>query len=372
MLKHFSLVTLITMLCFVSYSQDNTIPTTGNVGLGTLSPTSRLEVNGDLRVDSCLIVNDTSRFNSEVTMLGDLSVMGTAKFQGTSVFSSDVQLPNLTNDNNNLGLGSKIVVVDQFGLLKEVHFDEFSSKISGDIYTPEIPNDPLTLCQLAGYLDNPVWHNGTNKIFSECSEVNVGIGTDTPLSKLDVRGSGYFTENLGIGALPNPVAQIFSTTTSQIGMCIDHNWNGNYGYVFKAVTDNDLTKGIGVYNSSYSKDVFTVYGNGKMVVQNDTGPILQLEPNGLLRSRTIKIDTDIWPDYVFDENYPLMSLDEIELFIGRNGHLPGVPSEEEVVKDGIDVGAMNVILLQKVEELTLLLIQQQQELEELKKQVNKR
>lgn len=106
-----------------------------------------------------------------------------------------------------------------------------------------------------------------------------------------------------------------------------------------------------------------------MVIENSSGPILQLESNGLLRSRTVKIDTDTWPDYVFEEGYELMSLKEIEKYIDSNGHLPGVPSSEEVIEDGINVGEMNEILMKKLEELTLLMIQQQKEIDLLKTQV---
>ncbi len=77
-----------------------------------------------------------------------------------------------------------------------------------------------------------------------------------------------------------------------------------------------------------------------------------------------------WPDYVFAEGYELMSLDETSEFIKRNHHLPGVPSAETVAKDGIDLGAMEATLLQKIEELTLHLIKQQELIEELKEEVD--
>ena len=74
--------------------------------------------------------------------------------------------------------------------------------------------------------------------------------------------------------------------------------------------------------------------------------------------RTEKVRVDVasvkgWADYVFDKNYNLMPLDELEKFILTNKHLPTVPKAEEVVKTGIDLGQMNSKLLEKVEELTL-------------------
>ncbi|RYG29444.1 MAG: hypothetical protein EOO01_38210 [Chitinophagaceae bacterium] len=78
-----------------------------------------------------------------------------------------------------------------------------------------------------------------------------------------------------------------------------------------------------------------------------------------------------WPDYVFDDNYPLTSLDEVERFIKANKHLPNIPSAAQVESDGHLLGEMQTKLLEKVEELTLYIIDLKKEVEALKKQVNK-
>jgi hypothetical protein len=70
-----------------------------------------------------------------------------------------------------------------------------------------------------------------------------------------------------------------------------------------------------------------------------------------------------WSDFVFDKGYKLRPLKEVESFIKTNGHLPEIPSAKEVAKEGIDLGAMDAKLLQKVEELTLYMIELKQELE---------
>lgn len=94
---------------------------------------------------------------------------------------------------------------------------------------------------------------------------------------------------------------------------------------------------------------------------------------GLISTRVSVMDIDEWPDYVFGSDYECMSLYELEKYIGLNHHLPEVPSAEEVSEQGIDLGEMNAILLQKVEELTLHVIElqkqidaQQNEIDELK------
>jgi hypothetical protein len=74
-----------------------------------------------------------------------------------------------------------------------------------------------------------------------------------------------------------------------------------------------------------------------------------------------------WVDYVFDENYQLKSLDEVGQFIKANKHLPDIPSAAQVKQEGIELGEMNAKLLAKIEELTLYLLQQQEQINTLKK-----
>jgi hypothetical protein len=91
---------------------------------------------------------------------------------------------------------------------------------------------------------------------------------------------------------------------------------------------------------------------------------------GKIRSTEVTIEhIDDWYDCVFEEDYPLTPLAEIEQFVKQNKHLPEVPSEAEVKANGIDLGEMNAILLKKIEELTLHVIQQQKEIDALKQAI---
>ena len=74
-----------------------------------------------------------------------------------------------------------------------------------------------------------------------------------------------------------------------------------------------------------------------------------------------------WADYVFNKDYKLLSLPEVEAYIHKNKHLPNVPSADEVVKNGIDMATMDAKLLEKIEELTLYMIQMKKENDALKK-----
>ena len=112
--------------------------------------------------------------------------------------------------------------------------------------------------------------------------------------------------------------------------------------------------------------------SGNIVLNNNVGigtetPQEKLSVNGKIRAREIKVETANWPDYVFSKEYKLPDLKETETFIKNNGHLPGVPSATVAEKEGIELGEMNKVLLKKIEELTLHLIELKKEVSELKK-----
>ena len=94
-----------------------------------------------------------------------------------------------------------------------------------------------------------------------------------------------------------------------------------------------------------------------------TIPTNKLEVNGTIRAKEVKLEATGWPDYVFENGYELMPLDEVESFIAHKGHLPGLKSAREYEEEGVNVMELNQMLLEKVEEVTLYLIQQQKLIE---------
>lgn len=80
-----------------------------------------------------------------------------------------------------------------------------------------------------------------------------------------------------------------------------------------------------------------------------------------IRTRKVKVDQAVWADFVFKPEYKLLPLAEVETYIKTHGHLPGVPSEKEVEKDGVDLGDTQTMLLKKIEELTLYMIELKKE-----------
>ncbi|MEM7036509.1 MAG: hypothetical protein AAF570_05965 [Bacteroidota bacterium] len=127
-----------------------------------------------------------------------------------------------------------------------------------------------------------------------------------------------------------------------------------HDYGVLTLVRDDQTKAIAVANTGQTDcvpagaDVFRVYGDGRV------------------EAKEIKVATDIWCDYVFEDDYPLRKPEELKAYIDENGHLPGIPAAEEVMANGVEVGEMQTKLLEKVEELTLYMLQQNAELKALK------
>ena len=134
-------------------------------------------------------------------------------------------------------------------------------------------------------------------------------------------------------------------------------------------SQHDLT-----FTAGYWNDVMTLRTNGDVGIGTLT-PKEKLSVNGKIRAKEIKVELANWPDYVFEEGYQNQSLAEIEQFIKQNKHLPGVPTAKQVEQEGVELGEMNKVLLKKIEELTLLLIEKDKELKKEKdenKQQNER
>ncbi len=113
-------------------------------------------------------------------------------------------------------------------------------------------------------------------------------------------------------------------------------------------------------------DDFTVNGNVGIGVLS---PENALEVNGTIKAKGVTITLDGWADYVFGKNYKLESLDNIETYINKNQHLPGIPSTTQLKEDGVSVSEMLRLQMQKIEELTLYVIELSKENKEQEQQI---
>src|SRR5690606_25041329 len=129
------------------------------------------------------------------------------------------------------------------------------------------------------------------------------------------------------------------------------------------------------FASGASTNSMLIYSTGKITMgteKYDDSDYRLFVKDGI---KTEKVKVEIasangWADYVFKDDYNLMSLNEVESFIDENGHLPNIPSAEEIVKDGgFELKEMNVKLLEKIEELTLYIIEQNKRIEVLEAKI---
>lgn len=124
---------------------------------------------------------------------------------------------------------------------------------------------------------------------------------------------------------------------------------------------------------TFNFNIFELYADGKVRMGDVAMPgnyRLYVDKGILAEKVKVAIKTTgDWSDHVFNKSYPLMPLDKLQGYINEHHHLPNIPSAEEVVQKGIDLGEMNSKLLGKIEELTLYIIDLKKENEEIKKQV---
>lgn len=217
---------------------------------------------------------------------------------------------------------------------------------------------------------------------------NVGIGTASPSKLLDVYGGTTTSaqiidiaqfrvkSNLLQGAADNVFKVQHKTNAFLGGSCkLLMNYGGDLGFIeFPIPTVQANRPKVATIFGYNSSDLMEIWSDGKVKIGSTAMPAgykLFVE-QGILTEKVkvaIKATAD-WSDYVFASNYDLMPLSEVEAFTKENKHLPNVPSAEEMVENGLDVASMDAKLLEKIEELTLYLIEQKKEIEKLKTEVN--
>lgn len=134
------------------------------------------------------------------------------------------------------------------------------------------------------------------------------------------------------------------------------------------------------YGVDYGQRIlFKTAGSDRLVIEHDgnvgigtTDPKNKLSVNGTIWAQEVKVMLDDAADWVFEDDYELRSLVEVETFIKDNKHLPDVPSADEFREQDMNVAEMNNKLLQKIEELTLYLIEQNKEIELLKRKMQEK
>ncbi|SHH78043.1 hypothetical protein SAMN04488109_5356 [Chryseolinea serpens] len=165
---------------------------------------------------------------------------------------------------------------------------------------------------------------------------------------------------LGLGVAPTATLHVFVPGSSSVvnGMNLDVQSFGNTANAF-------ASHYFRIRDIGGNSTAFIVKGSGYVGI-NTANPDAYLTVKGDIHAKEVRVDMSVpGPDYVFEKDYKLLPLSELSLFLAKNKHLPEVPSATEMEKDGINVGDMNMTLLKKVEELTLYVIQQQEEMKKM-------
>lgn len=208
-------------------------------------------------------------------------------------------------------------------------------------------------------------------ILMTSSTGKVGIGVDDPQEKLHI--AGYVRGNGTNGAL-----QIRTTKgTTAIG-AMSENFSTfktdrpmfyfNHGLMLE---DGKIGSYVGqcLRFSTNNTERMTIEYNGNVGI-GTTAPKYKLDVNGTLRANEILVNIGNGADFVFGDDYQLRPLQEVSTFIQENGHLPEIQSAADMQENGVNMNQLQIQLLQKIEELTLYLIQQEQTIQHLQEQLN--
>ncbi len=309
----------------------------GNIGVGTSAPNFGLDVQNDGRIrqnlrigtngkialndnGDKLIINQANNFTQDVRVESDLEITGALTVSDLNVLN-DLGVGRDATIGRDLSVGRNGTIAQDFGIGRN-----------------------LQVGQNAG-------------VTGQFSAGNAAIATT-----LSVGTNATIGQNLTV----NQNATIQGTVNANQNLAVANNLTvGNNSTLL-----GTLSVGSGAtINGDLRVNSRVAIGTGSFSYLGNTQNY-ELMVDGGIAAREVRVAAPgAWPDYVFAPDYPLKTIAEVAQYIQENQHLPNVPSAQEVEKGGIDVAAMNKALLEKVEEMTLYLIQQHKEIEQLKVQV---
>lgn len=211
---------------------------------------------------------------------------------------------------------------------------------------------------------------------------DLSIGTTSNSGRVHINNQNNL---YGGNAVATRIQSSHNGTQGSYGALITSEGTGSgnvFGIHNTASSTNSNSTVFGIYSYTPVSDGWAIYSAGNAYVSSDLMIGTQVDPYGgqyrlILDGKMIAEEVRIqnstsWPDYVFADEYKLLSLKEVEESINQNHHLPGVPSAKEVESEGIALGEMSKILMEKIEELTLYTIKQQKEIDQLMNLLNQK
>lgn len=326
----------------------------GNIGIGTLSPRGKLDVvgntfiNGELTTDKILKANGTDSVGGQKVA----AILGN-HYQSYTCFGAQnggrIRGSNegyLILESNPAGYGTKGVFINSYISNANVYLGSATGNVA------------IGNTQATAKLDVAATTGGGIRIgkLGDAGSTNVALNAQTAQYNLDFTGySSTYNNQIGarVAALRFNNNAANNASKQKTGLAFYTNPSGqNSG-------TTDLLERMRI-----SPEGFVGIGT--------KAPDQMLTVKGKIHAEEVIIDLSVpAADYVFNSDYSLMPLHKVEAFVKTNKHLPEIPSAAEVKEKGLSMGEMQNKLLQKIEELTLYVIEQQKQIEELKAQIVK-
>lgn len=359
---------------------------TGNVGIGTNTPAEKLDVNGNITVPFGNFFGTSGTTYKKLLQTGwDVRNNDYLSFYTAGANAADMTEKMRITMSGSVGIGiadpeAKLHVLDDINIGSILNAKTRLSSVTGKAGVNKVSQSTWLYRSSTGSdWTSTSLHDGVSV---DGSFKDPGSNTKTwwqrqPYLNEQSWGDGSTTQmilkqgRLGINwTAPSARLDLSESDNNYITLLARDMHTADGKYCVMASVTRDLTKAFTVGNNVGAyKEPFVVYGNGqtKIGIKAPTGTHADamLAVDGKMVAKSIYVTQQNWADFVFDKDYNMPTLYEIETYYKANGHLPLIPSAAEVKENGVDLGEMNKLLLQKVEELTILMVEQEKRINAL-------